>query len=72
MLIYSIIFTSFVPEMPISCLAIINKVIKKIVISPNNKEAIAFFDEIAKRKAEIKKRLEEKAAKRLLAHKTHR
>lgn len=41
----------------------------KIVISPSNKEAISFFEEIAKRKAEIKKRLEAKAAKRLISHK---
>jgi predicted transcriptional regulator len=44
--------------------------LKKIVISPSNKGAISFFEEIAKRKAEIKKRLEEKAAKRLTAHKS--
>lgn len=39
--------------------------LKKIVISPTNKEANAFFDEIAKRKAEIKKKLDEKAAKKI-------
>lgn len=43
--------------------------IKKIVISPSNKGAISFFEVIAKRKTEIKKKLEEKAAKRLIAHK---
>jgi hypothetical protein len=43
--------------------------LKKIVISPSNKEAISFFEEVAKRKAEIKKKLEAKASKRLTAHK---
>ncbi len=43
--------------------------LKKIVISPSNKEAISFFEDIAKRKAEIKKMLEEKALKRLTKHK---
>ena len=44
--------------------------LKKIVISPSNKGAISFFEEIAKRKAEIKKMLEAKAAKRLINHKS--
>jgi hypothetical protein len=35
-------------------------VVKKIVISPNNTKAIAFFDELSKRKAELKKKLEER------------
>jgi len=39
--------------------------IKKVVISPNNKEAISFFEEIAKRKAELKKKFEEKGVKKL-------
>jgi len=43
--------------------------LKKIVISPDNKKAISFFEDIAKRKAEIKKKLEAKGAKRLTAHK---
>jgi hypothetical protein len=42
--------------------------LKKIVISPGNKGAISFFEEIAKRKAEIKKKLDAKAHKRLIAH----
>lgn len=45
-----------------------NAMIKKIVISPSNKGAISFFEEIAKRKAEIRKKLEEKATKRITAH----
>ncbi len=43
--------------------------LKKIVISPDNKKAISFFEEIEKRKAEVKKMLEAKAAKRIKAHK---
>lgn len=39
--------------------------VKKIVISPNNKEAISFFEEIARRKAELKKKFEEKGVKKL-------
>ncbi len=39
--------------------------IKKIVISPSNKGAISFLNDIAKRKAEIIRRLEAKGAKRL-------
>ncbi|WP_161499287.1 hypothetical protein [Flavipsychrobacter stenotrophus] len=41
--------------------------IKKIVISPSNKGAISFFEDVAKRKAEIRKKLEIKANKRLTA-----
>jgi len=43
--------------------------LKKIVISPSNKKANSFFEEISKRKAEIRKKLDAKAAKRLTAHK---
>jgi hypothetical protein len=35
-------------------------VVKKIVISPDNTKAIAFFEELSKKKAEIKKKLEER------------
>lgn len=42
--------------------------IKKIVISPSNKAAISFFEEIANRKTAIKKKLEDKAAARAKAH----
>jgi hypothetical protein len=44
--------------------------VKKIVISPGNKEAISFFEDAEKRKAAIRKKLEEKAAKRMTAHNT--
>jgi hypothetical protein len=44
--------------------------LKKIVISPSNKVAVSFFEEIAKRKTEIRKKLEAKASKRLAAHKS--
>jgi hypothetical protein len=32
--------------------------IKKIVISPNNTKAIAFFDELSRKKAEIFKKID--------------
>lgn len=41
--------------------------LKKIVISPENKGANSFIDELAKQKAEIKKKVEAKSAKRLHA-----
>jgi hypothetical protein len=36
---------------------------KKIVISPTNKKAIAFFEELSKRKDESRKRIESKLIK---------
>jgi hypothetical protein len=36
--------------------------LKKIVISPDNKKAIAFFDELDRKKAEMFKKIDEMAA----------
>lgn len=38
--------------------------ITKVVISPSNKKAIAFLDELSKSKADLKKKLEEKATEK--------
>lgn len=38
--------------------------IKKITISPNNKKAIAFFDDLNRRKAELFKKIDEMASAR--------
>ena len=39
--------------------------LKKIVISPDNKAANSFIEDLAKQKADIKKKIEAKSAKRL-------
>ena len=36
---------------------------KKVVISPNDKNAIAFFEKLNKKKEELRKRIEAKLAK---------
>ncbi|PWK79958.1 hypothetical protein LX99_00419 [Mucilaginibacter oryzae] len=41
--------------------------LKKIVISPDNKKAIAFFDELDRKKAEMFKKIDEMAAKKFPA-----
>lgn len=39
---------------------------KKVVISPSNTKAIAFFNELNKKKEELRKKAEEKARKHSL------
>jgi len=41
--------------------------LKKIVISPDNKKAIAFFEELSKKKADIKRKLEERGVFKKIA-----
>ncbi len=43
--------------------------VKKIVISPDNKKAVAFFEEIARKKAEIYKKIDNLTINKLASKK---
>lgn len=45
------------------------QMLKKIVISPTNTKAVAFFEELSKRKAETKKKIEAMAKDKLTKNK---